>query len=117
MSLETAIDTLLKTICVRTFPDVAKAGTDSPYVTWQVIGGASVNYVDDAIPDIENAIVQVSVWSTRRLEANDMMRQVEDAIRTSPAFSGRPVSQPNGTYEEHVELHGAIQRFTIWSAR
>ena len=42
MSMESDLVSLLKVICVRTYPDIAPEGTAVPYITWQGIGGDSL---------------------------------------------------------------------------
>ena len=46
MSMESDLHTLLKTICPRTFPDVADIGTAPPFIAWQLLGGESQRALD-----------------------------------------------------------------------
>ena len=79
MSMETDLVALLKTVCARTFPDVAPAGTATPYITWQALGGEAMRYGDGTAPDKRNTLIQVSVWSKTRSEALSIVHQVDDA--------------------------------------
>lgn len=116
--MESALDTLLKTICPRTFPDVAPAEVAAPYVVWQNIGGQSLRALNGDHCNERNTYMQISVWSPRRLEALSLIRQIEDAMVSSPSFQvARPDSEPMNLYEEDPELYGSIQRFSIWSLR
>lgn len=116
--METNLDTLLKTICARTYPDEAPEGTATPYVTWQGIGGQSKRALDGDHCDSRNTLMQISVWSDRRLEALTLIRQIEDALVASPLFQvARPESEPMSVKEYDPDLFGCIQRFTIWSTR
>jgi hypothetical protein len=116
--METQIDSLLKTICARTFPDVAPDETAAPFIVWQGIGGQSLRALDGDHCGARNTYMQISVWASRRLDALNLIRQVEDALISSPAFTVvRPDSEPMGMYDEETDLHGSIQRFSIWSTR
>lgn len=117
MSMETDLVTLLKTICARTFPDVAPAGTATPYITWQAIGGEAMRYGDGTAPDKRNTLIQVSVWSKTRSESLSLVRQVDDVISASIAWQSEPLGEAVSTYEPDSQLYGSIQTFDIWAAR
>ena len=117
MSLESDLNTLLKTKSPRVYPDVAPAGTALPYVTWQGIGGESVGFVDNTAADKRNTLMQVNVWAATRLQALQMAREIEDAMRASAAFVASPLGEPLSTYEPDVPVYGTLQRFSIWAAR
>ena len=86
MSMEADLTTLLKTVCPRVFPDVAPALTVKPFMTWQVLGGESLRFLDNAAPDKRNTYMQVSVYSTTRLEALALVRAAEAALCGSATF-------------------------------
>jgi hypothetical protein len=116
--MEAALDALLKTICPRVFPDEAKEDTQAPYIVWQGIGGASLRTLDGDACNSRNTYMQISVWSTRRLEALSLIRQIEDALVASSSFRVvRPDSEPISAHETDPDLYGSIQRFSIWSNR
>ena len=117
MSMESDLNTLLKTICPRTFPDVAPSGTVAPFIVWQGLGGESLRFVDNTAPDKRNTYLQVSVYSTTRLESLNLIRAAEEALCASPAFVAKPQGEPIATYEDDTALYGAIQRFSIWANR
>mgnify|MGYP001417896995 CR=1 FL=1 len=117
MSMESDLNTLLKTICPRTFPDVAPSGTVAPFIVWQGLGGESLRFVDNTAPDKRNTYLQVSVYSTTRLESLNLIRAAEEALCASPAFVAKPQGEPIATYEDDTTLYGAIQRFSIWANR
>lgn len=116
MSIESDLFALLKSINPRTYPDVAPAGTATPYVTWQQIGGQSMRYGDNTA-DSRYPLIQVNVWSRSRMEASAMIRQIEDAICASSAFQATPQGEPLSTYESDTLLYGSIQRFEIFGPR
>lgn len=116
--MEPLLDSLLKTICPRTFPDVAPDETPAPFIVWQGMGGQTMRALNGDHCGARNTYMQISVWSKRRLDALGLIRQVEDALIASPDFTVvRPDAEPMGMYDEEVDLHGSIQRFSIWSTR
>lgn len=117
MSLESDLPALLRTICPRVHPDVAPAGAARPFMVWQGLGGESLRFLDNTAPDKRNTYMQVSVYSTTRLEALALIRAAEAALCASPAFIAKPQSEPMATYEQDTALYGAIQRFSIWAVR
>ena len=117
MSMESELTTLLKTVCLRTFPDVAPPGTAAPFIAWQLLGGESLRFVDSTAPDKRNSYVQVSVYSLTRAESLTKIRAAEEAMCASAAFVCAPMGEPLATYEPDTKLYGAIQRFSIWAAR
>ena len=117
MSMESELTTLLKTVCPRTFPDVAPSGTAAPFIAWQLLGGESLRALDNTAFDKRNSYVQVSVYSLTRTESLTKIRAAEDAMCASAAFICRPMGEPLTTYEDDTRLYGAMQRFSIWAAR
>ena len=117
MSMESDLATLLKTICTRTFPDVAPSATAMPYVTWQGIGGESMRFVENSAADRRNTVMQINVWSATRMQSLAMIRQIEDALCASSAFTATPQGEPLSTHEPDTASYGCIQRFDIWAGR
>lgn len=117
MSMESDLTALLKAICPRVSPDVAPAGTATPYITYQGIGGQSMQYMDKTLPSKRNTLIQINVWGKTRAEALPLIRQAEQAICTSTLFQASPVGEPLWTYDEEADLRGCLQTFSIWSDR
>lgn len=117
MSMESDLTALLKAICPRVSPDVAPAGTATPYITYQGIGGQSMQYMDKTLPSKRNTLIQINVWGKNRAEALPIIRQAEQAISTSTLFQASPVGEPLWTYDEEADLRGCLQTFSIWSDR
>ena len=116
--MEADLDALLKTLCPRTFADVAEETTPTPYIVWQGIGGQSLRALDGAHCGERNTYMQVSVWADTRLAALTLIRQVEDALVASPDFQvARPDSEPLSVLESAPKRYGSIQRFNIWATR
>ena len=61
--------------------------------------------------------MQINVWSATRLEALTLIRQIEDALSVTGAFTAKPQGEPLSTMEPDTNLYGCIQRFEIWSTR
>ncbi len=117
MSLETEIVAALTAVCPRTFPDVAPAGTATPYLVWQLYGGQSVTYVEGALPNTRNGFLQVTAWTPQRLESNTLIQQVEAALLAAPGLQARADSALQSAYDKDTTLRGAMQDFDIWAAR
>jgi len=117
MSLETDLYAVLAAVCPRVFPDVAPAGTEEPYVTWQQIGGSAFAFTEGALPNKRNARVQVNVWAATRLECNNIAQQIEAALAASPLFAATPESALVAELDEFTDLRGAMQDFSIWADR
>lgn len=117
MTVEASIYSALKTLVSnRVYPDVAPLGTVRPYATYQQAGGASVNFVDQAIPDKSNARMQINVWADTRSAASLLIKQVEQALRSATALQTTVLGQPVATYEADTLLYGARQDFSFWTA-
>lgn len=101
----------------RIFPDVAPLSTQRPYITWQKIGGRSINYTDNTIPTEQHSRVQINVWADTRLSANNIAKQVEDALRQATNISAAPEAESMADHDPDLNLYGTIQDFSILSSR
>lgn len=101
-------------LCARVFPDIAPSGTARPYVVFQQVGGQSLNPLDGSSPGLSRPRMQVMVWAGTRLQASDLMRDIEAVLRPSP-INARPVSALISRYDETSQLRGAMQDFLIWA--
>lgn len=116
MALEVDLNTLLKTLCPRVYPDVGPEPLPMrPYVTWQQAGGEAITFLDRTLPGKRNARVQINVWADTRLSANALAMQIEDALRLSQAFQAAPLAALIADYELELKLYGTIQDFSIFS--
>ena len=118
MSLETLLRAALLPVCPLVYdadsvPDVVA----KPYVTHSQIGGASVNYVADTVPDKRNARMQINVWATTRTSANDLALQIEAALIQAPTIQARPLGAFSATSDFVTKLKGTRQDFSIWAPR
>lgn len=117
MSLETDLHTLLTGVTANVNPDFVKFGTAAPYVTWQQAGGQTVSYMENTLPTLRNARIQISAWATTRISANALAKSIEDALIQATAFQARPVGALVSASDPDTGLRGAIQDFSIWAVR
>jgi len=118
MTVETDIVAALTSLVGgRVYPDVGPVGAVLPYITYQQIGGASVNFLERGVPDKKNGRFQVNVWSTTRLQAASINLLIETALVTSTAFQADAIGAPLATRDEETKFYGAAQDFSIWSVR
>ena len=116
MALEADLNTLLKTVFARVYPDIAPDPLPArPYCTYQQVGGESVTFVDRTLPGLRNARMQINVWSNTRLEAATLARQVEDALRLATVFQVQPMGALVSDYEPDLKLYGTRQDFSVFS--
>lgn len=117
MSLETDLYALLSAICPRVSPDYAVFGTATPYVTWHQAGGESVSFLENTVPTLRNARIQINAWAATRLDATALAKQIEDAMIQATAFQARPVGALVAASDSDRELYGAMQDFSVWATR
>lgn len=119
MSMESDLTALLKTLTPRVFPDFAPAGTVAPYITYQHIGGRPLRWLDGSAADKRHTLLQINVWTATRAASLLLIRQVEEAMCASAAFTARPAAEPTSEAEEGAmpPLYGSMQDFDIYSLR
>jgi len=115
MTLETKLKTVGATVFARFMPDEAPFDTPRPYAVWQQVGGDALTYVEGALPDKENALVQIRIWADTRIEASGLSRQLEQALVASTDFQARAASAR--VNEKEGDAYGNRQDFSIWVAR
>lgn len=117
MSMESDLTTLLKTLCVRTYPDFAPTNTTRPYVTYQLIGGPATRWIDGSAADKRRTLVQINVWADTRAASLLLARQIEDAMCASLSFTARPEEEVLCDAEPDFNRYGTIQDFSIIALR
>lgn len=110
-------NTLKALVANRVYPDLAPAGTDSPYIVYQEIGGEEPVFMERAEPSKENGRFQIAVWAVTRADAKAIAKQVTTAMVMSNLFQAKPIGGRTATYDEETELRGTRQDFTVWSDR
>jgi Protein of unknown function (DUF3168) len=115
--METDLTALLKALCTRTFTDFAPEKTPRPYVTFQFLGGPSLQWIDNTAADKRQTLVQIDVWADTRPASLTLARQIEAAMRASTAFMARPEGEPICEAEPESLLYGTVQDFNVISLR
>jgi hypothetical protein len=117
MALEAKLATVLQGVCPRSFPDFAPTETARPYITFQQIGGDVVNPLAREVPNVENAEMQINVWSNTRLEAKTLIKQVESALILTTQFTCKPRAAAASDFDSDIPVYCSRQDFTIWCDR
>lgn len=118
MTIETSIFEALKALVpagdgtFKVFPDVAREGTAAPWITYQQVGGAALNFLEATPADKRNGRFQLSCWAGTRTEASDLGRHVEDALVA--ALGAFVLGAATAIYESDTKLYGTRQDFSIW---
>lgn len=98
----------------RVFPGIAEPATQTPYLTFQIIGGPPINFVTGERPSKRFMRVQVNTWATTSVEASQVAMQAEDAIRASRALQAEVLTTAADTYDDPTEYRGAVQEFMLF---
>ena len=118
MSAEAALVPLLTGLVAgRIYPDVAPSGSALPRIVYQQVGGKVINYLENTLPDKENARMQIVCWASTRLAAINLMKQVEAAILAATGFQAEAIGARISGYEQDTNLYSSHQDFSIWTAR
>lgn len=99
----------------RVFPDVAPQGTARPFVTYQCVGGAPVNFLTGEKPTKQPHRMQINCWAEHRIEASELGMLVEDALRSvGDVLQTEVLNGRVATYDEDTDLRGTMQDFMIF---
>lgn len=109
--------TLGPLVAGRVYPAVAPEASSLPRIVYQQVGGKSINYVDDTLPDKRNGRMQVACWAMTDGQAEDLILQVEALLLSAPALQVESLGAPSGAYEEDTKLYAYRQDFSVWAAR
>jgi len=115
MSLQSSFVAVLQSVCPRVFPDVAPFDTQRPYITWQQVGGDEPSYTENALPNTENALIQVNIWSDTRLEAINTAKAAKAALTLTNTLQARATGAFVATCDEDLKRYGTRQDFTVWA--
>jgi hypothetical protein len=110
---ETMYSTLGSLFDGRVYPDIGPNDVALPYAVWTQVGGSTVDLVNNSDPILRNSRIQLNIWATTRLQANQLMRSAEAALRTHPV-NGRPVGALMARLDPTEQLRGAQQDYSIW---
>jgi hypothetical protein len=116
MTVETDIFTALKgLVSDRVYRDIApQTVTDLPRITFQQVGGESINCFDTFVPNKKNGRFQINVWGADRDSVAVLARQVEDTLRVYAALQTTVMGEPVALYEPETRLYGTRQDFSVW---
>lgn len=119
MTPEEHIDSVLQHLAGgRVFPDVAPEKTATPYITYQAVGGAPVNFLSGGQPDKQSVRMQVNCWagagSGARIEASELGAQVELAMRAAIELQVEVATGRVATFDETTGYRGTMQDFQIF---
>lgn len=96
----------------RVYPDVAPIDAESPYCTYQQVGGMGINYLEGSGSDKKHSRIQINVWGDRRDDVMRLIRKIEDIVVASPLF-GYVEGAAQSRYDDG--LRGAMQDFSFWA--
>lgn len=117
MSLESDLFAAIRALVGnRAFPDVAPIKTARPYITYQVVGGRAVNFLETGLVGKRNARIQINCWADTRLEASSLARTVEDTVVLNTTLRAYVLGAPVSSYEDETSppLYGTRQDFSVW---
>ena len=115
MTPEDHIDDVLKHLADgRVFPDVAPHGTPTPYITYQAVGGAPINFVTGEKPEKQTHRMQVNCWADNRPEASELGMLIEDAMRSATHLQVEVLTRRASNYDEETNCRGTIQDFSMF---
>lgn len=97
----------------RVYPDAAAGDTLMPFATFQQVGGKSTVFMDGAVPDKQNARMQVTVWAKGRAQASELIARVQTALCSAPTY-GLPQGAWVSLRDQETGFKGAMQDFSIW---
>lgn len=109
--------TLGALVAGRCYPAGTADSPTLPRITYAIVGGVPLNYVEDTLSDHDHHRVQLSVWAATHNAAELLMRQAEAAMQASMQFTARRIGGPLTAYEPDTKIHGRHQDFNVWHAR
>jgi len=95
---------------------MSRADMSAPFLLIDQVGGKDAWYVDNTLPDFQNARMQFSIWGDMRLAVADAARVLRTALATAsvPGFVVEPLGAVVNDYNDVLKLRGARQDFSIW---
>lgn len=108
-------DALKGLVSNRVYPDLAPLGVSHPYITFQQVGGESINFLGGDIPGKAHSRMQINVWADTRSQAALLITQVESAIRAATALQATVLGQSVSAYEPDTLLYGSRQDFDLFN--
>lgn len=101
----------------RVYPDIAPTNAALPRIVYQQVGGDAPTYIDDTVPSLRNARMQLVAWAISRDQATTLMLAIESALIRATALQARPIGALTAIHEPGAGLYGARQDFSTWAGR
>jgi len=118
VSVEQDLKELLQSLVGnRVYPDVAPAAAALPRMTYQQVGGESVQFLERTAPSKKNGRFQINFWAAGRIEASSLALQAENRLLVATIFQVEALGAPVAIYEPDTKLYGTRQDWSIWSVR
>lgn len=99
----------------RVYPDEAPDNAAAPYIVYQQVGGDAINYIEAAMPNLQNARIQIAVWASRRADASALALQIEQAMRLAGQLQTKVLGARRSVSDPIAKLRGCQQDFSIWA--
>jgi hypothetical protein len=94
------------------YDDFAPLGAPIRCITISQVGGASINYLEGAMPDKRLARMQVNCWDVSRDAAKTLSIQADTALRAYSAMQVEALGEAVSIYEADTLRYGTQQDFT-----
>jgi hypothetical protein len=101
----------------RVFPDIAPQNSETPYITYQAVGGVPINFLTGETPAKQKVRMQVNVWASEqdgRVAVSELGKQVEDSLRSATDLQTEVINGRAATYDEHTNYRGTLQDFYLF---
>lgn len=109
------VDLLSPLVNGEIYPDHTLDNPKFPLILYQQIGGRDYVYVENKLPDHNHARLRITVASNRRLEANNLIRQVAKLLVESNTFPAVEIIGSFNTQSfNELGIYESIQDFGIW---
>ena len=112
---ELVYDTLKGLVDSRVYPVIALGKVKYPYITYHQVGGSSINFLKQEIPNKKNFRFQINIWAKTYMEAQTIAHQAEDALRMNADLQTTVIGTHTVVYEPETQLHGTRQDFYFWT--
>lgn len=121
MRYELLLGQALRNICPRVFAVTAPFATALPYVIWQRAGGKAVRTIgNQPVGNLRNGLISITAWAETPLQAETLIRSIEDALTAEAAIRCIPQEEASDVYDEggsDAGIFGMQQNFSIWAHR
>ena len=118
MTTESDLFNTLKSLAAnRVYPDLAPLSALRPFIVYSQVGGESLAFLNNALPDKKHGRFQIDVYADSRAGCALVALQVETAMAAATVFNARAIGAPTSTYEPDVLIFGSQQDFSIYSTR